>query len=211
MHENGFDFYNCTMRTIIMLLTLATVAGAGDYNKVLSIGDSAPTWKGLEATDGKTYSFDDFKAKDGLVIAFTCNTCATSLDYEDRIIAFVDKHCSKDAKCAFVAINVNQVKDDLLPKMKERAEKRKFNFVYATDPSQETARKHGAKWTPEFFVFNKDRKLVYMGAFDDKTKAADAKEPFVERAVIAALKGEAATTGETPARGCLIRFKPKDP
>ncbi|CAN5431537.1 thioredoxin family protein [soil metagenome] len=197
------------MRTALLLMFLAPVAFAGDFNKVLSVGDAAPTWKDLEGIDGKQHTFDEFKAKDCLVVVFTCNTCVTSNDYEERIIKFVNKHCGKDGKTALVAINANQVKEDLLPKMKERAEKKKYNFAYLTDPTQATAKAYGAKWTPEFFVLNKDRKVVYMGAMDDKTKAAEAKENYVELAVAAALNGKAAEKGESPARGCLIRYLQK--
>jgi peroxiredoxin len=194
------------MRTLLVLLVIAATVAAGDFNKVLSTGDAAPTFKDLDGTDGKKHSFDDWKAKDCLVIIFTCNTCATAIEYEDRVIAFVQKYCGKDGKTALVAINVNQIKDDLMPKMKERADRKKYNFMYLTDPSQETAKQYGAVRTPEFYVLDKDRKVVYMGAFDDKTKAADVTAKYVEDAVAAALAGKMPAKTQTPPSGCLIRW-----
>jgi hypothetical protein len=148
------------------------------------------------------------KAKDAVVVAFICNSCIVATDYEDRIIAFVAKHAGTESKAAFVAISVNTIKDDQLPKMKERAEKRKFNFAYLHDPSQEIAKKYGARFTPEFFVMGKDRRIAYMGAMDDKSKAADAKENYLVPALEAALAGKPAAVGETIGRGCRIRFNP---
>ena len=79
-----------------------------------------------------------------------------------------------------MAINVNTGKDDALPAMKARAEKKKFPFPYLYDPSQEIARKYGAMFTPEFFVLDKDRKVVYIGAMDDKTPPGEPKAKYLE-------------------------------
>ena len=105
-----------------------------------------------------------------------------------------------------MAINVNTVKEDQLPEMKKRAEKKKFPFAYLYDPSQEIARKYGANYTPEFFVLDRDRKVAYLGAMDDKSPPAAAKVSHLEDAVKAVLAGKKPPTGETLARGCKIRF-----
>ena len=188
-------------------ICFSSTASAGEFNKVLSIGDAAPAWEDLEGTDGKKHSLDDLKAKDVVVVAFIANSCATVAEYEGRMIAFAGKYCGKDGKAAFVAISVNTIKEDSLPKMKERSEKKKYNFDYLIDPTQEIAKKFGAMYTPEFFVLSKDRKVIYMGAMDDKTKAADVKETYLVSAVEAALAGNAAPKAETlAASGCRIRF-----
>ena len=95
-------------------------------------------------------------------------------------------------KVAVVAINVNTVKGDQLPDMKQRAEKRKFPFPYLYDPSQEVAKQYGANFTPEFFVLDKARKVVYMGAMDDKSPPAEAKAKHLEDGLKAALAGKPA-------------------
>ena len=116
-----------------------------------------------------------------IVVVFTCNSCPYAVAYEDRIADFVKRRCSeKDAKVALIAINVNKVKADLLPAMKERAKKKKFRFPYVFDESQKTAKDYGATYTPEFFVLNRDRKIVYMGAMDDSPNPKNVKRQHVE-------------------------------
>lgn len=180
---------------------------AGEFNKKLNVGDPAPVWKDLPGTDGKTHSLTDLKDKDAVVVVFHCNSCPIANDYEDRLITFTKKHCAPDAKTALVAINVNTIPDDRLDKMKVRAEKKKYNFPYLYDESQKIAKDFGAQYTPEFFVLNKDRKVVYMGAMDDTSNEREAKVNYLEPALEAALKGEKLPKGETLARGCMIRFK----
>jgi peroxiredoxin len=191
---------------LVLLLALASSADAGKFNKTLSVGDKAPSWENLEGTDGKRHALADLKDRDVVVVVFTCNTCPVAIDYEDRIIAFARDH----AKVAVVAVNVNTVKGDQLPDMKKRAEKKKYPFPYLYDPSQEIARAFGATFTPEFFVLDRDRKVVYMGAMDDKTPPTEPGAKYLEAAVRAALDGKKAGTGETSAAaGCKIRFNPK--
>jgi len=188
-----------------LLLALGAAAVAGQFNKKLNIGDVAPVFKDLEATDGNKYSLDSFKDKDVLVVCITCNHCPVAVAYEDRIIGFVKKHAGKDSKVGFVAINVNNLEADKLPKMKERANEKGFNFVYAYDPSQKIGRDLGASVTPEFFVLGKDRKVIYMGAMDDSQSSP--KVNYLEAAVEAALKGETPKTKETRARGCSVKYE----
>jgi peroxiredoxin len=194
------------LRAMLALVLSAAPAAAGEFNKVLSVGDPAPAWADLEGTDGKKHALADLKDKDVVVVVFTCNSCPVAAGYEDRIIAFANTHAKPDAKVAVVAINVNTVPEDRLPKMKERAAKRKFPFPYLYDPTQQIAKAFGANYTPEFFVLNKDRKVVYMGAMDDKSPPAEATTSHLEAAVSATLAGSAASKGETLARGCRIRF-----
>lgn len=177
---------------------------AGKYNKAVSIGDAAPEFKSLQDADGKTYSLADYKDKDVVVVAFSCNTCPTAVDYEDRVIALAKKFGDK---CAVVMINANKVEGDLLPQLGEKAKKKGFNFPYLhDDDAQSTAKAYGATFTPEFFVLNKQRKIVYMGAFDDKTKPEEVKAEYVADAVTAALAGKEPAVTETVARGCTVRY-----
>jgi peroxiredoxin len=191
-----------------LLVGTTLPSSAGIYNTVLKIGDPAPAWKDLDGVDGKKHSLADWKNKDVLVVVFTCNSCPAAEDYEDRILAFAAKYTAGPAaKVGLVAINVNTIPEDRLPKMKERAAARKFTFPYLYDETQKIAHDYGALYTPEFFVLNKDRKVVYMGAMDDRDNAAQVKERFLELAVEAALKGAKPATEETLARGCRIRYK----
>ena len=195
---------------VLLLVCASAPVGAGKFNKKLNIGDAAPVWDKLDATDGKAYTFADFKDKDVLVVVFTCNSCIVAGLYEDRLIAFAAECDKPGSKVGFVAVNVNTGKADALPAMKERAAKKKFGFTYLYDPSQKTALAYGATFTPECFVLNKDRKVVYMGAFDDKP-GGEPKARYVADAVSAALAGKVVGAAETSAAaGCKIRFDRRD-
>lgn len=189
---------------LLTLVVLPTFATAGQFNKVLKIGDAAPAWKDLPGTDGKKHSLSDHTGKELVLVVFTCNSCACSEEYEDRIIDFAKKY---QDKIALVAINVNTIPEDRLDAMKKKAEKKKFPFEYLYDDTQKIAKDYGATYTPEFFVLTRDRKIAYMGAMDDKTKVEDVKEKYLEGAVDSVLKGEKPAKAETNARGCLIRWK----
>ena len=198
------------MRPLVATLLLAAPLLAGEFNKVLSVGDAAPAWKDLDGTDGKTHALADLKDKDLVVVVFTCNSCPVAADYEDRIVALAEAHGGKDSKVAVVAINVNTGKADALPAMTARAEKRKFPFAYLYDPTQQIARKYGANYTPEFFVLDKERKVVYLGALDDKGPPREPTARHVAAAVAAALAGKKAEKGETSASaGCRIKWDKK--
>jgi peroxiredoxin len=192
--------------SLVVVLAAGSLAWAGKYNKSLSIGDEAPTWKDLPGVDGKMHSLDDWKDKECLVVAFTCNTCPYAEDYEKRLIELSEK-ISADGKGALIAINSNKVKGDQLPDMEERAKARGFNFPYLHDETQEVARAYGATYTPEFVVLDRQRKVAYLGAFDDSTDAAKVKQRYVEEAVNAVLASKLPETTETPAVGCAVRYQ----
>jgi peroxiredoxin len=192
---------------VVFLMSVGS-ALAGKYNPVLTPGDKSPVWKKLPGIDGKKHSLADLKKKDVVVVVFTCNSCDYAIDYEERIKAFTKKYAgSKKSRVAMVAICVNKIKEDLLPALKARAKKKKFNFIYLYDGSQKIARQFGAIRTPEFFVLDKKRRVVYMGAMDDSTDAKKVKLKFLEEAVDATLKGSKFKVKETVAIGCTIRFK----
>ncbi len=140
-----------------------------------------------------------------LVLIITCNHCPVAVAYEDRIINFTKKWVSgPGSKVAVVAINVNNLEADKLPAMKVRAKEKGFNFPDLYDPSQQIGHALGATATPEFFVFNKDRKVVYMGAMDDSQ--SNPKVNYVEAAVEATLKGRLPEVKETRPRGCSVKY-----
>jgi peroxiredoxin len=189
-----------------VIFAVATVSWGGKYNKQLNIGDPAPEWKGLEGTDGQKHSLADLAGKEVVVVCFTCNTCPYAVDCEDRLIALAKKFAAEGNKCSLVAINANKVKDDLLPAMQERAQRKGFNFPYLHDETQQTAKSYGATFTPEFVVLNKDRKVVYLGAMDDSPDGKKITKRYVEDAVAAALIGKLPEVTETPAVGCAVRY-----
>lgn len=184
----------------VLVLTQAT--SAGEFNKVVKIGDPAPTFSNLPGVDDKNHSMADYK-KDVMVVVFTCNHCPVAVAYEDRIINFTKKYGNK---VDVVAINVNNLEADKLPAMKIRAKEKGFNFPYLYDASQKIARDYGATVTPEFFVLNKERKIVYMGAFDNKQN--NPTENYVEPVVEALLAGKTISSKtETKPFGCSVKYE----
>lgn len=173
----------------------------------LKIGDPAPEWKELKGTDDKTHSLSDLRDKHVVVVCFTCNSCPYAVDYEERMIELHQKYADHPAGVVMVAINANKKPSEQLDKMKQRAEEKKFPFAYLIDETQQVANSYHANFTPEFFVLNKERKVVFVGAMDDKTDAAQVKERYVELAIEAALKNELPVTQRVPARGCAIPYK----
>ena len=110
------------------------------------------------------------------------------------------------ANVAVIAINVNTVDADKLPKMKERAKEKKYVFPYLYDESQKIGKDFGAAFTPEFFLLNKERKVIYMGGMDDNSDPEIVKHHYLDDAVQAALKGEKPPTAETTSIGCRVRY-----
>ncbi len=194
------------LRIAFTLFALCTTAVAGEFNEVLNIGDAAPSWSNLPGTDGKSHSLADYKEKAAVVLIFTCASCPTAVDYEDRLNELAKRFGGANGQVAFVAVCVNRVKGDLLVDLTERAKQRQFAFDYLHDESQKIAKDYGAIFTPEFYVLGRDRKLVYMGAFDDKTDAALVQQRHVEAAITAVLKNESPAVKETAARGCRVRY-----
>jgi peroxiredoxin len=190
----------------VCLWGIAAPAFAGKYNSVLSIGDVAPAWTNLEGVDGKRHSLADLADKDVVVVVFISNSCDVATAYEDRILAFSKKFAQPAGRVALVAINVNTIPDDRLDKMKARAEAKGFDFPYLYDDTQKIGKAFGAAFTPEFFVLDRQRKVVYMGGMDDNSQAADVKTNYLDPAVEAALAGKQPATAEEPAIGCRIRY-----
>ena len=182
-----------------------SVCSAADFNKVLDVGDKAPTFKGLIGIDDERHSLSDYNDAKVVVIAFTCNHCPVAVAYEDRFVQFTKEY--KDKGVAFVAINVNNLPADRLDRMKERAEKKGFNFDYLYDPTQKVGRNYGATVTPHMFVLDKDRRIAYMGAFDDSQNPNKVKEEYVRDAVDALLRGEEPEVKESRQFGCSIKYE----
>lgn len=181
-------------------------AFAGQYNPSVNVGDQGAAWVDLPGVDDKRHSLKDLDQRDVVVVVFTCNSCPYAVDYEERINRLAQKYQTPDARVGVVAINVNKIEADQMPAMKKRAEERKFVFPYLYDETQKIAKEYGAVRTPEFFVLNKQRKIVYMGAMDDSTKEADVKTRYVEDAIEATLNGKPIAVTETPPVGCAIRY-----
>jgi thiol-disulfide isomerase/thioredoxin len=192
---------------LVFLVAVSLLQVVADDAAAIKLGDVCPGFVGLQGVDGRRWSLDDFADKPVLVLCFTCNSCPYSVDYEERLLAFAKKYAGVTGDVALVAVNSNRKPSETLEKMGERAKQRGFTFPYVMDESQQLAASCGAVYTPEFFVFGRDRRLIYKGAMDDRTKESEVQERHVERAVEAALKGELPEVQEVPARGCAIPYR----
>lgn len=195
----------CFASTLV-IFCVGQSSQAGKYNDVLSIGGNAPAWTNLPGVEGKKHSLADLAEKKAIVVVFTCNTCPYAIDVEGRLNAFAKQIADAKQPVALVAINVNNVEADKMPAMKKKAEQAKFTFPYLYDETQKIARDFGATRTPEFFVLDERRRVVYMGTFDNSNEGKSAVKQYVQDAVAAALAGRKPAIEEMPPIGCGIRF-----
>lgn len=187
-----------------LLFLVSAIVAEDDRPKV---GAAKPTWKDLPGVDDKKHSLEDLAGKEIVVVAVTCNHCPIAQEYIDRMKDFAAKYCGTKGKVALVAIVVSHEETDRLPRMKEVWKEKGFNFPYLYDESQKVGKALGATHTPQFFVLNRDRVLVYRGAWDNSVNPARVKTRYVEDAVKAVLDGKMPGVTETKAKGCRITYE----
>jgi peroxiredoxin len=195
----------CAMFAGIATLPPADAAAQSKFNKVVEIGAKAPEWSDLPSVDGKSHSLSEFRDAKAVVLVFTCNHCPVAKQYEERLIQFAKAH---EKQVQVVAISVSHNAADRLDKMKSRAAEKRFPFPYLYDESQQSARAYGATVTPHFFVLDADRKIAYMGAFDDNIFEPEKVEKhYLVDAVEAVLAGNEPKVKESLQRGCAIDYE----
>jgi peroxiredoxin len=172
----------------------------------LAIGAKAVPFD-LPGVDGRQHNLGQYADKPVLVVVFTCNHCPYAQAWEGRLIQLQRDYA--DRGVAFVAINANDpVKHpgDNFEAMQERARTYEYPYPYLQDQPQTTARAYGAERTPEVFVFDGARQLIYHGAPDDNREAEQVGQHYLRDAIDAALAGQPAGVAETPAVGCTIKW-----
>jgi len=194
---------------ITICLAAGRSAPAGKFNKHVDVGDKPAAWEDLKGVDGTTHSLSDYKDSDVIVVAFTCNHCPVANAYEARFDELAKAY--KDKKVSFVAISVSDAEADSMENMKKRAEEKDYQFDYLQDLSQDSARAYGAMATPHLYVLDKDRKIAYMGAFDNSMNPAKVEKHYVKDAVDALLAGKEPEVQESLQFGCRIEYKRKSP
>jgi peroxiredoxin len=199
------------------LVAAALPAGAADI-RTLPLGSPAPDFR-LPGVDGRTHTLKDFAAARVLVVIFTCNHCPTAQAYEDRIIKLHDDYHNRGV--AVAAINPNDPKavrldelgytdlGDSLADMRIRAKQRKFPFPYLFDgDTQKTAQAYGVQATPHVFIFDRDRKLRYVGRIDNSdVKAVTSHD--ARNAIDALLAGKEVPVAKTRVFGCSTKWSDK--
>lgn len=177
----------------------------------LKIGDKAPPFN-LPGTDGKQHPLKDFDKYDTLVVFFTCNHCPYVIGSDEVTRKTVEKFAPRGV--AFVGINSNSKNTyptDSFEHMVERMKTHRFPWHYLYDESQDIARAYGALRTPHFYVFNKDRKLVYTGrGVDSPRDTSKMKENNLEKALEEHLAGKPISIPLTNPIGCNVKWEGKD-
>ena len=177
----------------------------------IELGDSALDFK-LPATDGKTYQLSDFDEANVLVIFFTCNHCPYVIGSDEVTRSTADKYAHKGVK--FVGINSNSkntYKEDDFKHMVSRMEEHDFPWTYLYDETQEIALAFGALRTPHFYVFDKDRQLIYTGRAVDNPREADKiTVNDLERTLDEYLAGSKISMAKTNPIGCNVKWEGKD-
>jgi peroxiredoxin len=178
---------------------------------MVPLGSPAPDFELPDAT-GRTWSLRQFGDAPVLVVAFVCNHCPYVKHIGPRLGEL--GHRWTDQGVAVVAVNSNDADaypDDAPPRMVEAAETWDWRFPYLVDADQSVATAYRAACTPDFYVFDGDRRLVYRGRFDESrpSTSTPVTGADLDAAVAAALSGEpTAPEDQWPSIGCNIKWRP---
>ena len=178
---------------------------------MLDLGTAAPSFELPDAVSGSTISLDSFAGRKGLLVMFICNHCPFVKHINDELVLLGMDYTGSEL--GIVAINSNDVDthpDDAPDKMKEHAEELGYAFPYCYDATQDIAKAYAAACTPDFFLFNANRKLAYRGQLDgsrpDSSVATNGED--LRAAIDAVLSGSKVSGEQQPSIGCNIKWKP---
>ncbi len=210
---------NRLFASAVVLVWMGAFGPPIEAAETLEIGSPAPEFR-LPGVDGKTCRLEDFKDAEVLVIVFTCNHCPTAQAYEQRIKQLAADY--RGRKVALVAISPNDARavrldelgysdlGDSLEDMKIRAKDQHFAFPYLYDgEDQKVSRAYGPMATPHVFVFDRARKLRFVGRVDDSEKPERVKSHDTRNAIEALLAGRAVPVETTKVFGCSIKWSDK--
>ena len=177
---------------------------------MLALGTPAPDFSLPEPATGKTIALSDFADAPAFLVVVLSNHCPFAKHIANALGEFGQEYRAKGL--AIVAINANDVAnypDDSPEKMVEEAQQAGYTFPYLYDETQEVAQAYHAACTPDFFLFDRDRKLVYRGQFDDSRPESGMPVTGVDlrAACDALLAGETVSAEQKPSIGCNIKWK----
>ncbi|MGB3206655.1 MAG: thioredoxin family protein [Crinalium sp.] len=185
-----------------MVLTASTM---------LQLGTQAPEFHLPDVVSGERISISTFADKKALLVMFICQHCPFVKHIQAELANLGSYYANQSL--GIVAISANDATNypnDAPDKLKEMAQEQGFNFPICYDESQETAKKYTAACTPDFFVFNGDRNLVYRGQLDDSRpsngKPVTGKD--LRSAIDAVLADKPVNPEQQPSIGCNIKWKP---
>jgi len=177
---------------------------------MVELGTEAPGFS-LPDTSGKTVSLEDFKDAEALLVMFICNHCPFVKHVRDGLAKLGNDY--KGRGLAIVAINSNDVSnypEDSPEEMAKEAKSAGYSFPYLYDETQEVAKAHRAACTPDFFLYDRERRLVYRGQLDDSRPGNNLPVTGADlrAAVDAVLAGGAPSADQKASIGCNIKWKP---
>jgi len=213
-------FNGCVLAAMTALFLAAGLSAAEPEKiKTLDIGEKAPDFN-LPGVGGRNYKLADFAQADILVVVFTCNHCPTAQAYEERIKKLTADYKGKGV--ALVAISPNDPQavrldelgytdvSDSFEEMKIRAKDNAFNFPYLYDgDKQQVSLAYGPVATPHVFIFDRERKLRYVGRVDDSEKPDKVKSHDARNAIDALLVGKKVPIEKSKPFGCSIKWSSK--
>ncbi len=177
---------------------------------MLPLGTKAPPFT-LVNVDGNLVSLSDFDGAPAFLAIFMCNHCPFVKHLADALAQFGAEYMAKGV--AIVGISSNDASShpaDSPEQMVHEAEDRGYTFPYLFDESQEVAKEYRAACTPDFFLFDGERKLVYRGQFD--SSRPDSGTPVtgadLRAAIDAVLAGKKPSDKQSPSIGCNIKWIP---
>ena len=176
---------------------------------MIELGTEAPSFR-LPDPSGKWVSSDDFKNAKAFLVVFLCNHCPYVKHVQTQFVQLAEEYQARGA--AIVGINSNDVvnyPDDSPAKMAEESKMAGYTFPYLYDESQAVAKAYQAACTPDFFLFDRDHRLVYRGQFDESRpgngRAVTGKD--MRAALDSVLEGRSVSTDQKPSVGCNIKWK----
>lgn len=185
---------------------------AKTYSTMLPLGTRAPEFS-LPDYNGKLYKLSDFYGAPAYLVMFICNHCPYVKHIRSELARFCNEYQKRGV--AIFAINSNDYEaypEDSPEKMAEVAQEERFKFPYLIDATQEVAKAYRAACTPDFFLFDRDLRLVYRGQFDDSRPRIENPPPVtgkdLREAIEAVLNGRPVPVEQKPSLGCNIKWKP---
>ena len=178
---------------------------------MLTLGTPAPAFELRDVVSGQLYSLNSFSDKTALLIMFICRHCPYVVHVEQELAKIGRDYL--DTGLGILAISSNDpggYPDDAPPRLKDMAQRLGFTFPFCHDETQEVAKAYRAACTPDFYLFDRARRLVYRGQLDD-SRPSNGK-PVTGRdlraAIQAVLTDQPVDGNQRPSIGCSIKWKP---
>lgn len=177
---------------------------------MLPLGTKIPEFSLPDVVTGKTVSLSDFSDNKALLAMFICRHCPYVVHVQEELARIGKDY--KDENIDIVAISSNDPaydSDDRPERLKEMAEDLDFNFPYLFDETQKVAKAFTAACTPDFFLFDKDKRLVYRGQLDDSRprNGQPVTGKDLREAIGVVLAGKPVSEKQKPSSGCNIKWK----